>query len=79
MKEELGQGGEKFWAFENFEQGQMDAIVGEWTEQTRKALAKRSDKSQEVKTLLMVFDDVADRPEIVRSSFVPYFAYLGNA
>ena len=48
MKEELGQGGENFWAFENFEQGQMDAIVGAWTDQTRKTLAKRREKSQEV-------------------------------
>ena len=79
MKEELGQGGDKFWAFEDFNQSQMDQIVAGWTEQTRKTLAKRSDKSQEVKTLLMVFDDVADRPEIVRSALVPHFVKLRHA
>ena len=79
MKEELGQGGDKFWAFEDFNQSQMDQIVAGWTEQTRKTLAKRSDKSQEVKTLLMVFDDVADNPQIVRAALVPHFVKLRHA
>jgi len=78
MRRELGQDGEKFWVFENFEHGQMDSIVKEWTEQTKKTLAKRSDKSQEVKTLLMVFDDVADNPEVVRKALIPHFVKLRN-
>ena len=70
MKTEYGQSWDKLWAFENFNQGEMDKIVHEWTDQTRKTLAKRSDKSQEVKTLLMVFDDVADNPAIVRAALL---------
>ena len=57
----------------------MDAIVEGWTEQTRKTLAKRSEKSQAVKTLLMVFDDVADSPQIVRAALIPHYVKLGHA
>ena len=79
MKEELDQGGDNFWAFENFDQSQMDNIVEMWTDQTRKTLSKRSEQSQEVKTLLMVFDDVADNAQIVRSALLPHFVKLRHA
>ncbi len=79
MKSELGQSGDKLWAFENVEQGQMDQIVALWTEQTRKALAKRSEQRQEVETRLMVVDDVADNPAIVRAAWVPHFVKLRHA
>ena len=79
MKEELDQGRDKFWAFENFQQDQLDSIVEQLTAQTRKTFAKHSEQSQEVKTLLMLFDDVADNPAIVRAALVPHFVKLRHA
>ena len=73
MKEELDQNGDKFWAFEEFNQAQMDAIVNAWTTQTKKTLSQKSEKSQEIKSLLLVFDDVADNPQIVRSAILPHY------
>ena len=82
MKRELGQNPEatdekEQCVFENFRNDDLVRVINTFSAEIRKLKERRSDRSQELPSICLIADDVADQPEAVRqSNFVQAFVKL---